>query len=389
MAQLDSDSAAWQSAALYGADGSGQQDWLYAWTLPYEDGVSHDLRFRATDYAGNVATSTWYSTVVDTVPPAIVVTQCYSQVTGLSLPALGGSVSDGSGVGAVRVLLYPQVGAATQASATLAGGQWSYALDMPPGEYTLFVEAEDNASHSVLVGPYSVVVVAPVYNPSTDTPYTWGNLTLSLGALGDLDSIAVAENQANHPNAMLGLSTGRFWIIEGLNSGGTLATAFSSTLTATLPFVPTADDELCRYTGSGQVWDCAASGYDAAGQTITRQDVTQFSAWAAGSNKYQLAVALDGTGGGNVSSDPPGIDCGADCDEAFTIETLVTLTATADLSSTFGGWSGDVTGTLDTATITMTQDMSVIATFNAIVPTYALTALVSPTLGGSVTPSPP
>ncbi len=66
MAQLDSDSAAWQSAALYEADVNGQHDWLYAWALPYEDGVSHDLRFRATDHAGNVVTSAWYSTVVDT-----------------------------------------------------------------------------------------------------------------------------------------------------------------------------------------------------------------------------------------------------------------------------------------------------------------------------------
>ncbi|MCP4527896.1 MAG: hypothetical protein GY833_18575 [Aestuariibacter sp.] len=361
--QLDDDTAAWQPATLYAADGSGEQDWLYAWSLPYEDGVTHSLRFRATDYGDNVVTTTWHSTVVDTVPPVITVTQYFSQVTGLGdLAALSGSVTDGSGVSSVTVLVYPQVGASTQAALTLTGDQWSFTADTP-GEYTLFVEAEDENGNSVVVGSYYVRVVTPLCDLSLDTPYVWDNLTLSLGALGDLDCIAVAENQANHPDAIPGLETGRFWIIEGVNSGGSLAMAFSATLTATLTFAPDADDELCRYTGSGQTWDCAASGYDVAGQTITRQDVTEFSEWAGGRAAYELTLVLDGTGSGSVVSDPPGVDCSATCSQTFAYATLVTLTATADSGSSFGGWSGGVVGTSNPVSITMTGDVSVTASF--------------------------
>jgi len=70
----------------------------------------------------------------------------------------------------------------------------------------------------------------------------------------------------------------------------------------------------------------------------------------------------------------------------------VTLTATANLDSEFIRWSGDWTGTVSPATITMTQDMTVTATFDLRpvgVPTYTLTVVTSPTLSGKVMLDPP
>ena len=46
-----------------------------------------------------------------------------------------------------------------------------------------------------------------------------------------------------------------------------------------------------------------------------------------------LTVGHAGTGTGSVTSDPAGIDCGADCDELYPYGTLVTLTPSAAVGS--------------------------------------------------------
>ena len=42
---------------------------------------------------------------------------------------------------------------------------------------------------------------------------------------------------------------------------------------------------------------------------------------------FTLSVTKAGTGSGTVSSNPAGINCGADCSEAYSPGTVVTLTA--------------------------------------------------------------
>ncbi len=58
-----------------------------------------------------------------------------------------------------------------------------------------------------------------------------------------------------------------------------------------------------------------------------------------------VSVVLAGEGSGTVTSDPPGIDCGATCTIQYAAGTQATLTAVAAPGSTFSGWSGDCTGT--------------------------------------------
>ena len=77
---------------------------------------------------------------------------------------------------------------------------------------------------------------------------------------------------------------------------------------------------------------------------------------------YTLTVDRTGSGDGTVTSTPPGIDCGADCSEAYLSNTVVQLEATPDASSTFTGWSGACSGTGD-CTITMNAARSVTASF--------------------------
>ncbi len=53
-----------------------------------------------------------------------------------------------------------------------------------------------------------------------------------------------------------------------------------------------------------------------------------------------LTVALAGSGLGTVTSSPAGINCGANCQGRFALDTNVTLNAVAGNGSSFSGWSG-------------------------------------------------
>jgi hypothetical protein len=77
---------------------------------------------------------------------------------------------------------------------------------------------------------------------------------------------------------------------------------------------------------------------------------------------YILSVLKNGTGSGTVTSTPSGIDCGADCSESYSGGTVVTLTASPDGGSIFGGWSGACSGT-GTCQVTMNSNTAVIASF--------------------------
>jgi hypothetical protein len=81
--------------------------------------------------------------------------------------------------------------------------------------------------------------------------------------------------------------------------------------------------------------------------------------------REHLAVSISGSGNGQVSSSPAGIDCGADCSENYDRDTVVRLTAVPDECSAFSGWSGACSGT-ETCVVTMGGPQSVTATFNLI-----------------------
>jgi hypothetical protein len=98
-----------------------------------------------------------------------------------------------------------------------------------------------------------------------------------------------------------------------------------------------------------------------------------------------LTITKSGTGSGTVTSDPSGINCGSTCSYQFTFGTNVTLTATPDSGSAFGGWFGNVTGSNSTIIVTMDSNKSVIATFNIL---YSLTVIKSGTGTGTVTSDP-
>ncbi len=54
-----------------------------------------------------------------------------------------------------------------------------------------------------------------------------------------------------------------------------------------------------------------------------------------------LTVSKTGTGGGTVTSNPSGIDCGSTCSAAFEAGSQLVLTAQTGLLSVFGGWAAE------------------------------------------------
>ena len=79
--------------------------------------------------------------------------------------------------------------------------------------------------------------------------------------------------------------------------------------------------------------------------------------------QFNLDVTRTGPGAGTVTSDLPGIDCGADCSESYELGTEVILTASPLLGSTFDGWNGgDCVGT-SPCMITVDADIFIEAIF--------------------------
>ncbi len=75
-----------------------------------------------------------------------------------------------------------------------------------------------------------------------------------------------------------------------------------------------------------------------------------------------LAVVKIGSGAGEVTSIPTGIDCGATCQSSFDYGAQVTLIDSAGQGSVFAGWTGDED--CQDGTVTLDADLECVATFD-------------------------
>jgi hypothetical protein len=141
---------------------------------------------------------------------------------------------------------------------------------------------------------------------------------------------------------------------SGINCGSTCSYQFATNTSVTLTAVADSSSLFGGWTGD-------VTGTDA---TVTVTMSSNKSVTATFNTAYTLTITKSGTGTGTVTSSPSGINCGATCSYQFAPNTSVTLTATSDTGSIFGGWSGDATGSNTTVTVTMSANKSVTATFN-------------------------
>ena len=152
--QFDDAGSAWEPTNLGGGD---PQSFLHSWRSPAEEGITHTVRFRATDFAGNVTTSIWYDSVVDTVAPTITVTQHLTEESDIpNTPVLVGTIADGYALGSVTIVVSAETGDSFEVAATLVDNDWSYVPDLPKGSYSLLVRGEDLAGNAVIAGPFEL-----------------------------------------------------------------------------------------------------------------------------------------------------------------------------------------------------------------------------------------
>jgi Divergent InlB B-repeat domain len=77
---------------------------------------------------------------------------------------------------------------------------------------------------------------------------------------------------------------------------------------------------------------------------------------------YQIVVTPPPQGAGTITSNPPGISCPSTCKASFPLNTQVTLTAKPAASYSFGGWTGDCSGT-NSCSLTVNSSETVSAIF--------------------------
>jgi hypothetical protein len=143
---------------------------------------------------------------------------------------------------------------------------------------------------------------------------------------------------------------------SGINCGNTCSANFPTGNTVTLTADPASGSTFVGWSGP-----CSGTG----SCTVTMStDQTVSARFDLLPVFVTLTVNKSGSGDGTVTSDPPGINCGATCQFAFLSGTVVTLTASPDANSIFVEWrGGPCGGNTGPCVLTLTDNQTANARF--------------------------
>jgi autotransporter-associated beta strand protein len=195
-------------------------------------------------------------------------------------------------------------------------------------------------SYAPAVHGSSSVTLSIASNDADENPYTFAVEGNGLGSY---------RVEVNKDGAGTGTVTS---LPAAINCGSICASAVTHGTVITLTASP---DPSSAFVG----WSGVCGGSNSCVVTVdaAKDVVATFSL-----NSYALTANKNGTGFGTVTSTPVGVDCGSVCATIVTHGTVVTLTATADASSTFAGWSGACSGS-NSCVVTVDAAKNVTATF--------------------------
>ena len=199
-----------------------------------------------------------------------------------------------------------------------------------PALATIFVNGIPSQSQIMRVAALTTLTVTKVLSPTDDA----GLFNLIVAGVGG--STDVGHNGSYTQT----LPTGAYTVTESAGSGTSLADYTSAYA---------CDNGL---SGAGTTIPNVFVGATGVSCTFTNTRILR-----------DLTVTTVGAGSGNVTSNPPAIDCGVDCTTSLASGSVVTLTAEADLGSTFAGWGGDASGNANPLAVTMDGSKAITATF--------------------------
>jgi hypothetical protein len=162
----------------------------------------------------------------------------------------------------------------------------------------------------------------------------------------------------------------------GIACGVTCAFNFNYNTVVTLTATTATGSTFIGWSGEG----CTGAGTCVVTMSAARSVTANFTL-----NLYQLSVTKGGNGSGTVTSHPTGIACGVTCAFSFNYNTVITLTATADIGSVFTGWSGEGCAGTGVCVVTVSAAKAITANFTLL---YLLTVNKSGTGSGTVTSIP-
>ncbi|MCX6096908.1 MAG: stalk domain-containing protein [Caldiserica bacterium] len=208
---------------------------------------------------------------------------------------------------------------------------------------------------------------------------------------------AIAINPTTTSVLYAGTDDGVFRSTDGgghwaaMNAGLTDQSAVSIAINARIPttlYAGIYGGGVFSSTDSGTTWSAMNAGLtDKNVQCVavdSRARTTAYVSTDTGVFRYDasssctLTSSVSPAAGGSIDRSPDS--------SSYARGAVIHLAATPSVGYTFSGWSGDLTGTTNPATITMDADKIVTATFTRL-PSYTLTP--STGTGGSVTPNMP
>ena len=303
---------------------------------------SGDLRGSANPdtlvMTGNMSVSAVFA-VQDSTPSAGLQLSALSLSSGTLVPAFSPAVKNYAATVANGISLINVSATAQSAGATIAvngnpipSGGTSNAIPLDFGSNTLTatVTSQDGASSN------SYVITITRSGPVCSNPATPSGFTATAQSSTSV-RLTWVDNASNETAYM---------VLQSTTEGG----PFSSYL-----------EQLVPNTTSCTVWNLTPGqtyyfklycvdygcGSDAVFASVTLPPAT---------TDYTLAATANPPGAGTVSASPSG--------STYSGGTVVTLTATPANGYTFAGWSGDLSGTANPATVTVTSNLAVTANFS-------------------------